>query len=597
MDGASFSLGVISVVIQTYSAVMSVYDLYLAVTDFPHTYQHLRMGLLIERHRLELWGKHVLPGYEMDPSTLPKAELGLFEVIFNHMQKAFAESQRTMDILGQRTGLPIQNGSEGEFRAIRDTNMSCSNQSLDYGLIQDLSILDKAPPKNMFSSLHRRIKFQLRDRKKIEDLIQTLCYCNDSLDKLTSRLEQAAQRRRLRTHFSAGNTTQLQHLEAAAAMLNHRDIQQMARVRIVIEQGYVDESSPIWSPEKVMAPALASTGAIEAPQTPGYRLEMAELEWVGGLPFTTDKVRATAVYQGREVIVDWRSCQDDSWRRENPAAFHQRTKNLTKILNSDLRPLNLAVLHCIGYLEKTKHCTGYAFDLPPHAEPKQKHVTLHDLLVRRQKPEEVPDLGERFELAKALVSTVFEIHNLGWMHKNIQPRNILFWPKRDEKSEPDLSKPYLLGFDIARPNLPGERSEKPDPNPEDDHYRHPDYTEVKSLAFQPSFDVWSLGVVLYEIGTWKNAAVESHKSRAPSRPPLQSYSSDPRLVEKIVAKGSISNLKRFTGGRYRDAVEACLSREFDKFWEGKNADSQKGLQPYLEELQKTVVETIAVCSA
>ena len=476
---------------------------------------------------------------------------------------------------------------------IRDPSSSnrLLNRLLDYSFIQDLSILDKIPPKNTFKALHRRIKFELRDKKRIEELIQQLCYWNDSLDKMTSRLEQEALRRRLRTHFSTGDATELHHVEAAAAMLNHRDIQQMARVRIVIEQGYADESSPVWSSQKVMAPT------VEESQTPGYRLEMDQLKWVGGIPFTTDKVRATAIFEGREVIVDWRSCRDDSWRRENPAAFNQRTRNLTKILNSDLRPLNLAILHCIGYLEITNQCTGYAFDLPPHAEPNQKHVTLHDLLIRPHNPENVPDLGERFELAKALVSTVFEIHSLGWMHKNIQPRNIIFWPKRDQKYELDLSKPYLLGFDISRPNQPGERSEKPDPNPEDDHYRHPDYTEVEPRSFQPSFDIWSLGVVLYEIGMWKNAAVESHKYRASSRPPLQSYSSDPRLIEKIIEKGSISSLKRFTGGRYRDAVKACLSREFDNFWADKSADSQKILQPYLEELQKKVVETIAVCSA
>ena len=118
MDIAGLGLGVVSVVIQTYSAVMSVYDLYLAVTDFPYSYQHLRTALLIERRRLELWGNHALPFYEKNPGTLPKGEEGLFEVIFNRMRKAFADCQHTMEVIGQRTGLPIQNGSEGEFRAI-----------------------------------------------------------------------------------------------------------------------------------------------------------------------------------------------------------------------------------------------------------------------------------------------------------------------------------------------------------------------------------------------------------------------------------------------------------------------------------------------
>ena len=42
-------------------------------------------------------------------------------------------------------------------------------------------------------------------------------------------------------------------------------------------------------------------------------------------------------------------------------------------------------------------------------------MTLHQLLTRHKQGSDIPDLGERFELAKALASTVFEIHNIGWM--------------------------------------------------------------------------------------------------------------------------------------------------------------------------------------
>lgn len=122
MEPVGLSLGVFSAVVQTYSAVMSVYDLYLGVTDFPNTYQYLRMGLLIERQRLAIWGNRVLPLYEKNPDTLPRGEQGLFEVIFNQMRKAFADGQKTLDIVGRHTGLPIQNGSEGKSR------VSCRTQ-------------------------------------------------------------------------------------------------------------------------------------------------------------------------------------------------------------------------------------------------------------------------------------------------------------------------------------------------------------------------------------------------------------------------------------------------------------------------------------
>jgi len=179
---------------------------------------------------------------------------------------------------------------------------------------------------------------------------------------------------------------------------------------------------------------------------------------------------------------------------------------LTKILNTDPRPLGISILHCVGYLDRNINVTGYAFRLPRDAEPGKTPVTLHQVLTRSKSAKDIPDLGECFDLAKALVSTLFEIHNIGWMHKNIQPKNVIFWPKPNTRDEPDLRKPYLMGFDISRPYQPGEVSEKPLSRPEDDVYRHPKYKGSHSRSFRPSFDMYSLGVILYEIGLWRNVA-------------------------------------------------------------------------------------------
>ena len=71
----------------------------------------------------------------------------------------------------------------------------------------------------------------------MEQLLQQLCQWNNSLDKMTSRLDQESSRRRLRAHFSTGDTAELHNLRAAAALLNHQDIEYMASARTVIEQG------------------------------------------------------------------------------------------------------------------------------------------------------------------------------------------------------------------------------------------------------------------------------------------------------------------------------------------------------------------------
>lgn len=426
-----------------------------------------------------------------------------------------------------------------------------------------------------------------------------LSHWNNGLDQLTSRLDQDSSRRRLRTFFSTSDTTQLRHLEAAADLLEHRDIQLMAAARIVIEQGYLSEQ-PDCPPEPAIAPPCSERQCIGTSPSAGYRLEMDQLKWQER-PYATDQIRAMARYGEESVIVDWRCCQDDSWRRKHPRAFQRRTENLTRILNSDLKPLSLSILHCVGYLNQSQNVTGYAFRLPSGAQPGQKPVTLYDLLKRVERPDQrkdIPDLGERFELAKALVTTVFNIHNIGWVHKNIQSKNILFWPKSDGGVEPDLSKPYLMGFDISRPNQPGEVSEKPLSHFEDDLYRHPHYKGMYARSFQPSFDIYSLGVILYEVGLWRNIAYQgSSKSNNPRRPSLPTHNSDPQLVERMVEQGTIMAMKQYTGARYRDAVRSCLSRNFDNLWEMEAGDHQRQLQVYLEQFQNMVVDRLAMCNA
>ena len=455
---------------------------------------------------------------------------------------------------------------------------------LDVQMLESLSVTSGPSSKTTISSFARTFKFILMDRKKLERLVKRLREHNDSLDSMTSQLEQQSSRRRLRAHLPTKDPEQIRLLQAAAALLNHHDIEKMASARTVIEGGYhFEHSSP---PEH---------GNIAQGASSEYLLSYDQLNF-HGIPFSADQSRTIATFQNETVLVDWRCCLEVTWRRENPAAFQQRTENLARILNTDLRSLNLSVLHCVGYINQNSTVTGYAFRLPPNANPSQKPITLHQLLTNVTRPSDVPDLGERFELAKALVSTIFEFHNMGWMHKNIQSKNILFWPKQGTH-EVDLIKPYLVGFDTSRPNQPGEVSEKPFSTKEDDLYRHPDYKGPDPKSFQPPFDLYSLGVVLFEIGLWETVSCQNgNRSRRGTRPSLQSFTSysDPSFIN-LVMKGPVMDLKRYMGIRYRDAVITCLDRSFDNVWDrGKGVDR---MQIFQDEVQNKVVDVIASCNA
>ena len=111
----------------------------------------------------------------------------------------------------------------------------------------------------------------------------------------------------------------------------------MAAARIVIEEAYLSEQPDC--PTELALSLPDSDGQCIGKSPPsGYRLEMDQLKWKGK-PYATDQIRAMARYGEESVIVDWRCCQDDSWRRTNPKAFRRRTENLVSCFSKPINPI------------------------------------------------------------------------------------------------------------------------------------------------------------------------------------------------------------------------------------------------------------------
>ncbi|KAH0563160.1 hypothetical protein GP486_002268 [Trichoglossum hirsutum] len=558
---------IFTTVMQLYRASVAAYDMYLEARDFPSAYLQLRFGLVIERQRLQLWAREISHN-EQSPQDYML--WGLFKAILVKTLAALEGGTRTMEEYEHDAGFPDMTDLSGSIREIE--------------ILETLSVPNIAPGSSRnISSIARSIKFVMRDKKRLEQLVKELCYLNDSLNKLTSSLQQESSRRRLRSYLSAEDVEQLQLLQEAAAFLEHYDIERMASTKRILTD------SPRSNPLDLKS--VTGAGLLDIPSDFEISGDFLSFE----APFQADQTRTLAVYRrtdGHEetVLVDWRCVRDDTWRRKNPASFQKRVDGLAKILNQDLRSLDLCVLHCVGYYHQNSMTTGYIFRPPPGASLTQYPTTLFSLFTNVQRSSDIPDLDERFEIAKGLVSTVFEFHNMGWMHKSLQSKNVLFWPSDDPRGRPNLKKPYLLGFDISRPNLPGEVSEKPMSSAEDDVYRHPSYKGSDPHSFIPPYDIYSLGILLFEIGMWRSISQGHRRSRSSSRRDVSPY--DPQLIEKV-ATGPVADLGRHMGGKYRDAVLACLNLDFDRVWDD-NAGPERMLK-FQSEVQKRVVDPIASC--
>ena len=442
----------------------------------------------------------------------------------------------------------------------------------------------------------RRIKYVLRDKPKLKNLVHKLCHLNDSLEKMSSQLERDSLHRSLKINIATKAMSEMPQVRDAAALLHHKSIQQLASARLVAGQNS-DDNEP-------QQPHGIAESHSTVPQR-SFCMDNQDIDYVGR-KYSGSHERVIAVYKGQEVIVDWRASEDDAWRRNNQQAFQKRTENLTMLLNEDLQPANVAILPCVGYVNQGKHLTGYAFRIPESAKRYRKHLTLFDFIAQERERRDFPDLGDRFELAKALVNTIFEIHSINWMHKNISARNIIFWADDASQDAPSIKKPYMMGFDVSRPNQPFEVSEEVMQRMDDDHYRHPDYIEhsklsgtgieVKRRSFRPSYDLYSLGVVLYEIGIWYNI---SHSKRShPDKYGISTINTDPKLAERWLDERQLKQLRRFTSRRYSEIVIACLDRTADGFWDEQSAGDQTArLRKYLRHIQNKIVDPLAALNA
>ena len=283
------------------------------------------------------------------------------------------------------------------------------------------------------------------------------------------------------------------------------------------------------------------------------------------------------------VILEYSSMEDSLATDERPP---RRFDELLEILQASPLLDNSsckATLRLLGWFQdSTRSRYGLVYVLPNfslyqrghyvHSTPSMFAAQPQSLLSFLQHGADtdssnMPNLEDRFRLASNLASSVLYFHTKGITHRNINSNNVLFFPEQQSLVSADskiwkegiIRKPFVTSFDQGVEDVPNAQEEPFISS----IYRHPHTVRGLRTTFRPAYDLYSLGLVLLEIGLWMPISKlwKTRYTRADFKVRLQSV-----YIKKLAAK---------CGTTYMRLVDDCLGAG-DEPYPGRRSSGRAG---------------------
>ena len=176
---------------------------------------------------------------------------------------------------------------------------------------------------------------------------------------------------------------------------------------------------------------------------------------------------------------------------------------------------------------------------------------------------ERPRLNDRLFLAQHLVNAVMFVHSSDFVHKNIRPETVVLF----EDSVSEIGVPFLAGFEKFR-SADGQTFRTGEAVWEKDLYRHPERQgHWPEMDYSMQHDIYSLGVVLLEIGLWTSFVVSGASDASIPGPSLsiahlltdKNQRRKARLIKQVLLDLTEKQLPRTMGTKLTSIVLSCLT--------------------------------------
>jgi Prion-inhibition and propagation len=412
-------------------------------------------------------------------------------------------------------------------------------------------------------------KFLLRDKKIFIKLLDEVKAVNESLLTLLGQDLQSQIKRRFNLQLLGNNNRA--HLEAAQNIPADTSAQREIGVLATIKTNQLFEEDSFRSgTENGNLNALPVDSWKENPlKSPIWHADDFDR---GALQ--VGPARAQVALQGKQVLIEWKSYNSSNNKQTESVL---RLASLVAMLSKPEVARFSHIPHCRGLIkDETNSRIGmiFSFPTPRHPSSTLTYGTLQDFIRQRS----TPAVGRRFHIAKDLSMAVCYLQSVHWLHKLIRSDNVIYFNEKDV-SDPvngmgaqpqdmaheskDFPSFSLVAFDLSRPDHPSESTESISVSTSGYKsrrrnmvlYSHPDWLTKNSAnehqRFRPEFDVYSLGLILLEVGLWRTL----HHLR-------ERTGTDHDF--RVKAREEYCNeLKAKMGDIYWDAARRCLNNDFD----------------------------------
>ncbi|KAI1135466.1 prion-inhibition and propagation-domain-containing protein [Hypoxylon sp. FL0543] len=563
------ALGAISLAFQVFSGCIKGCQLLIEARDLPQKYGYLRHRLRLEQLKLLDW---------WNASGLT-AEAAFRETRLDEGRQAVIDSlfqirYLTLDIdrIKQRYDLALKivdkndagdTAAPAGLLALEVAEASRTRETLRQKSLQYADTFMKCPA---------RLRWAVFDGTKFEQLIARFAELNNSMH-FSLELEQR------RRHFQLQEATQMQVLQVHDKLDQVFELIQSLRLPpLHSSQKASPESSsrePFDNLERLARfKALSMTVGhgdsyevdaghrigLEVPSPRSLELPIAHLE-LGRNQRQQDVQRVAGTYKETPVWVEWKYYDERRTTLVHECIEDRIARLATLLRKNPEKPEELRLPAAVGYVhDPTSTRFGLVFESPGY-QSTSAPKSLYSRLQRTRKP----SLTVRLNMARRLVASLEYLHVMKWLHKGLRSDNILFLTSSGSDWLPlDFC---LSGFDYSRPADPDEVTELPSHHREHDLYRHPDVQfdvpRDGEYGYREKHDIYSLGVVLMEIGLWQpiHQFLGLSLDQLIPRPAIRGVHS------ALLKAESVAIIEAEAGERHSEAVRLCLGHDPGYPWD------------------------------